>query len=244
MRLPVQMPIGVQRRINTHDLPGLPVLSRLRLSNLHLCEAKLVPLHPIGVGGEGPPTQLPMPEGPLDQLIAQRKRFLAFVQRRVLDHELAEDILQSAYLRALEHRDDFKPSESAGAWFYRLLRNAVIDNHRRHTSKEKALAAWRRQLETSTRPSPELQNEVCACLRDIVEGLKPEYSEVLRAVDIGEQRVQDFAGRHRLSVSNAGVRVHRARAALRKQLLRMCATCAEHGCMNCTCKKDRHACAE
>jgi RNA polymerase sigma factor (sigma-70 family) len=185
-----------------------------------------------------------MPEAAIDQLIAQRKRFLAFVQRRVPDYELAEDILQVAYLRACEHRDEFKPSESAVAWFYRLLRNAVIDNYRRHASKEKALAAWTRELQTSTQPSPEVQNEVCACLFDMLEGLKAEYSAILRAVDLGGQRLQDFAEQHRLSVSNAGVRVHRARAALRKQLLRMCSTCAEHRCMNCICKKDARARAE
>jgi RNA polymerase sigma factor (sigma-70 family) len=181
-----------------------------------------------------------MPEAPLDELLAQRKRFLAFVQRRVSDYELAEDILQSAYLRAFEHRDDFKPSESVVAWFYHLLRNAVIDNYRRYTSKEKALVAWTHELENSARPSLELKNEVCACLDGIVEGLKPEYSEVLRAVDVGEQRVQDFAEQHRISVSNAGVRIHRARAALRKQLLRVCATCAEHGCVDCTCRNSGH----
>jgi RNA polymerase sigma factor (sigma-70 family) len=183
-----------------------------------------------------------MPQAPLDELIAQRQRFLAFVQRRVSDYELAEDILQTAYLRAFEHKDDFHPGESAMAWFYRLLRNAVIDNYRRHVSKEKALAAWTRELEASALLSPELHHEVCDCLHDIVEGLKPEYSEILRAVDIGEQRVHDFARQHRLSISNAGVRIHRARAALRKHLLRICATCAEHGCLNCTCKKQGHAC--
>jgi RNA polymerase sigma factor (sigma-70 family) len=182
-----------------------------------------------------------MPETPLDQLLAQRKRFLSFVQRRVSDSGLAEDILQTAYLRAFEHRDDFKPSESVVAWFYRLLRNAVIDSYRRHASKERALEAWTRELEISAQPSPDLQNEVCACLHGILEGLKPEYSEALRAIDLAEQRVQDFAQQHGISASNAGVRVHRARAALRKQLLRTCATCAEHGCVNCTCKKHAHA---
>jgi RNA polymerase sigma factor (sigma-70 family) len=179
---------------------------------------------------------------PIDQLLEQRKRFLAYVRRRVSDHDLAEDILQTGYLRAFEHRDDFKPTESAVAWFYRLLRNAVIDNYRRHASREKTLEAWTRELETSAQPSPEMQNEVCECLGGLLEGLKPEYSEVLRAIDIGEQRVQDFAEQQRLTVSNAGVRIHRARAALRKQLLRMCATCAEHGCRNCTCKKHGRAC--
>jgi RNA polymerase sigma factor (sigma-70 family) len=178
-----------------------------------------------------------MPETPLDQLLAQRKHFVSFVQRRVSDSGLAEDIVQTAYLRAFQHQDDFNPGESVAAWFYRLLRNAVIDNYRRHATREKALAAWTRELETAVQPSPDLQNEVCACLNGILEGLKPEYSEALRAIDLEEQRVQDFAEHRGISASNAGVRLHRARAALRKQLMTTCATCAEHGCLNCTCKK-------
>jgi RNA polymerase sigma factor (sigma-70 family) len=181
---------------------------------------------------------------PFDQLVAQRRQFLAFVRRRVSDSGLAEDILQSAYLRAFEHRDDFKPSESAVAWFYRLLRNALIDSYRRHASKDRALETFTRELEISVQASTDLQNQICACLHGILDGLKPEYAEVLRAVDLGEQRVQDFAAEHSISVSNAGVRVHRARAALRKQLLKTCATCAEHGCIDCTCKKRVYSCAQ
>ncbi|HTZ57213.1 MAG TPA: sigma-70 family RNA polymerase sigma factor [Acidobacteriaceae bacterium] len=179
-----------------------------------------------------------MPETPLDQLLAQRKQFLSFVQRRVSDSALAEDILQTAYLRAFEHRDDFQPDESAVAWFYRLLRNAVIDSYRRHSSRERALAAWTHELQTFPQASPDFRNEVCACLDGILSGLKREYSEALRAIDLGEQRVQDFAEEHGISASNAGVRVHRARTALRKQLLRTCKVCAEHGCVNCTCRTD------
>jgi RNA polymerase sigma factor (sigma-70 family) len=177
-----------------------------------------------------------MPETALDQLIAQQKRFLAFVRRRVSDLELAEDILQTAYLRAFEHQDDFKPSESAVAWFYRLLRNAVVDSYRRRASTNKALEAWTRELETAVQTSPDLRDEVCSCLHGVLDGLKPEYAEVLRAVDLGEQRLQDFAHQNKLSPSNAGVRIHRARAALRKHLLRTCGTCSEHGCLNCNCK--------
>lgn len=164
------------------------------------------------------------------------------MRRRVPDPGLAEDILQTAYLRAFEHRDEFKPSESAMAWFYRLLRNAVIDTYRRQVSRDRAFEAWKRELEGSNQPSPDLQNEVCGCLQGILEGLKPEYAEAIHAVDLREQRVQDFARQHSISPSNAAVRVHRARAALRKQLLRTCAACADHGCVDCTCKKDEASC--
>jgi RNA polymerase sigma factor (sigma-70 family) len=216
----------------------LPLRSRLRMPDLPLQEPRLTPERQIPVGGGClPPTQS-MTETPLDQLFAQRKQFLSFVERRVSDFALAEDILQTAYLRAFEHRDDFQPTESVAAWFYRLLRNAVIDSYRRHASKEKALVAWRRELENSAQ-SPDLQSEVCTCLHGILDGLKPEYSEALRAIDLGEQRVRDFAQQHGLSASATGVRLHRARAALRKQLLRTCAACAEHGCADCACKQDR-----
>jgi len=178
-----------------------------------------------------------MPDTPLHQLLAQRKQFLAFVQRRVSDSALAEDILQTAYLRAFEHQDDFKPDESAVGWFYRLLRNAVIDNYRRQESRGRALETWKHELETAVQPTPEVQNEVCACLNGVVDGLKSEYSDILRAVDLGEQSTQDFARQHNLSASNAGVRLHRARASLRKQLIQACGSCAEHGCLDCGCKQ-------
>jgi DNA-directed RNA polymerase specialized sigma24 family protein len=80
-----------------------------------------------------------MPETSLDQLLAQRKKFMAFLQRRVPDAALAEDILQTAYLRAYKHKDNVEPGEPAVAWFYRLLRNAVIDNFRRQETRNKAL---------------------------------------------------------------------------------------------------------
>jgi RNA polymerase sigma factor (sigma-70 family) len=223
-----------------HDLSELPLLPRVSLRGLHL-HAPSVTFSPSNAGGgSGPPALfIPMSETVIDRLLAQRKQFLAFVSRRVPDPQLAEDILQTAYLRAVEHRDDFEPGESAVAWFYRLLRNAVIDSYRRHASRSKALEVWTRELETSAQPSPEVEREVCSCIHGILDGLKPEYAEVLRAVDLKQQRVQDFAGEHRITASNAGVRIHRARAAFRKQLLKTCATCAEHQCVNCTC--DRHS---
>jgi RNA polymerase sigma factor (sigma-70 family) len=175
-------------------------------------------------------------ETPLARLLAQRGKFLGFLQRRVPDLAVAEDILQTGYLRALEHQDEIESGENATAWFYRLLRNAVVDNYRRQTTKDKALEAWAKELELEQQPSEELEQDICACLNDVVEGLKPEYAEVLRAVDLGEQRLQDFAHQQNLSTSNAGVRAHRARAALRRELIKTCGACAEHGCLDCKCK--------
>jgi RNA polymerase sigma factor (sigma-70 family) len=179
----------------------------------------------------------PMSETPLDRLLAQRQQFLGFLLRRVPDAGIAEDILQNAYVQAIKQQEERDLTESATAWFYRILRNAVIDNFRRQQTRSKALEAWARELETTAQPSAQLEGDICACLTGVINELKPEYSEALRSVDLGGERLQDFARQHNLTSSNAGVRVHRARQALRKQLVRACGACADHGCLDCQCKQ-------
>jgi RNA polymerase sigma-70 factor (ECF subfamily) len=70
--------------------------------------------------------------------------------------------------------------------------------------------------------------------------LKPEYAEALQRIDVEGMPVKAFAEDQGISASNAGVRVFRAREALRRQVVRSCGTCAEHGCVDCTCGKPGH----
>lgn len=67
--------------------------------------------------------------------------------------------------------------------------------------------------------------------------LKPEYAEALQAIEVAGTPVKAFAEQKGLSSSNAAVRVFRAREALKKCVTESCGTCAEHGCVNCTCRK-------
>jgi RNA polymerase sigma factor (sigma-70 family) len=178
-----------------------------------------------------------MSESSLNTILDHRKLFLGFVRRRVPEPEIAEDILQAAYMRALQHEGELKHSESVVGWFYRVLRNAVIDYYRRRNSEDKALEAWGRELETAVMPSHETRDEVCACLAGVLDTIKSDYAELIRAVDLGEQPLQNFARERNISASNAGVRAHRARIALRKQLIKTCGSCAEHACVDCTCRQ-------
>lgn len=63
-------------------------------------------------------------------LARDRKRFLRFLLAKLDDAELAEEILQVAYLKSLQKAGAIRDGESAVAWFYRVLRNALVDHHR------------------------------------------------------------------------------------------------------------------
>ncbi|NYF81171.1 RNA polymerase sigma factor [Granulicella arctica] len=177
-----------------------------------------------------------MSETMLNSLLDLRRQFLGFVQRRVHERAVAEDILQTAYLRALESGSDLREDESAVAWFYRILRNAVIDHYRRRTTEGAALERWAHELETETSPDPLLHETSCQCIAGALDLLTPAYARLLREVDLGEVTLSSYAHSEGITPGNAAVRAHRARAALRKQLIRCCGTCATHGCLDCTCR--------
>jgi RNA polymerase sigma factor (sigma-70 family) len=169
-------------------------------------------------------------------LILQRSQFLNFVQRRVDSRETAEDILQSAYARAMQQASTLRSEESAPAWFYRILRNAVIDHYRHRSAEDRALAQWAQDLATETLPDDQTQQIVCECIDNVLVNLKPSYGEIIRDVDLAEKSLDAFAESAGITAGNAAVRVHRARQALKKQLTLICGTCAKHGCLNCTCQ--------
>ena len=169
-------------------------------------------------------------------LVNSHRQFLSFLQKRVESREVAEDILQSAFVRSLQHSSELRDEESVVAWFYRVLRNAIIDHYRHRASGERAQEAWGKEFATHELPEVELKQEICQCVSALMETLKPEYREALRAIDLDEGSLKDLAAQSRISAGNAAVRVHRAREALRKQVRVACGSCADHGCLDCRCK--------
>jgi RNA polymerase sigma factor (sigma-70 family) len=171
----------------------------------------------------------------LDVIIERRREFLRFLERRVSSSDLAEDILQSAYVRALQKEGTLRAGESAPAWFYRILRNAVIDFYRHRHVQDRALDEWAKELETEVAPNDLTKDVVCRCLANVLPSLPNTYAAILEEVDLAEGSLATFAKRHGITAANAAVRAHRARKALKLRLIETCGACAVHHCLNCNC---------
>lgn len=174
-----------------------------------------------------------LPQSAIDQLVANHREFLRFVERRIGNRALAEEIVQDAFVRSLDRGGEIR--ESVLGWFYQVLRNAVIDRQRRQAVADRQLDELAAELESSGDGGEELAGVVCQCVARLAETLKPEYADALRRIEVEGVPVKDYADTAGISASNAGVRIFRARDALRKQVARSCGTCAEHGCLDCTC---------
>ena len=184
-------------------------------------------------------TELPhdRPQSVAESMAAHHGKFLGFLRGRISDPAAAEDILQSAYIKAMEHGSEIRENESTVAWFYRVLRNAITDSYRRDSTRNRAQDGFAAEAPTSYEPA--LEQTVCACIGDVIQNLKSEYREAIQQVDLDGMTVQAFAALQGTSANNASVRLHRARKDLAKKLTAVCGACAEHKCLDCTCRRSQ-----
>ncbi len=187
------------------------------------------------------PASLPPSPEVLARLVQSHREFLTFLRARVPNDAVAEEILQSAFVRTLEKGSGLRENESAVAWFYRLLRNALVDYYRRRDVERRALEAEASDVAPPPNTDPSLERTVCGCMKALLPTLNPGYAELLEQIDLAERPVAEVASDLGLTPNNASVRLHRARKALRQALEVSCGTCATHGCLDCSCGSPRAA---
>jgi len=159
--------------------------------------------------------EAPLTAAAIERLVNNHREFLGFLQRRVGNLAEAEDILQAAFVRGVERADSLRDGESVVAWFYRSLRNAVVDHHRRRGAAGRAMDGFARELDGTVEPPVDVIEVVCSCVRNLSDTLKPEYANALRRIEVDGLSVAEYAAEIGVEANNAAVRVYRAREALR-----------------------------
>jgi RNA polymerase sigma-70 factor (ECF subfamily) len=175
--------------------------------------------------------QTPDPRS-IDELLAHRARFVSFVRSQIGDRAAAEDIVQGALAQLVA-----EPRSLSGQdllrWFYRVLRNAIVDRHRRRAAESRGIERW--QADPTTHPQGELPRRVCGCVNAALKGLPAKSRAILEAIELGGLTPAAYAKAEGISSSNSSVRLHRARRLLAERLNGICGSCTLDGCSDCDC---------
>jgi len=174
------------------------------------------------------------------ELNNHRNAFKAFLTARVGSEAEAEDILQNGLIKALKRAGELQDEARLTAWFYQLLRNAVVDHYRaqgttkrRHDELGRMIAGLGEDIAAAPKG---WESQLCGCLGGVIATLKIPQAELLRRVDLEGKSVQEAARALKLTPNNASVILHRARKELRVRLERFCGACADGACLSCDCR--------
>ncbi len=172
---------------------------------------------------------------PVEVLLREQRRFLTFLERRLRDPAAADDVLQEAYVRAVSKAGALREDQAVIAWFYQVLRNALVDHVRRRDARARAEAEAAAAADGG-QSHEELHEVVCHCVTGLLSRLRADQADLLRRVELDGERVKDVATTLGITASAAAVRLHRARRALADALGAVCGACAHHGCRDCQCR--------
>jgi RNA polymerase sigma-70 factor (ECF subfamily) len=109
--------------------------------------------------------------------VQKQAQFLAFLERQLGNRAEAEDVLQTAYMKALTEVEMIRSDATVVAWFYRLLRNLLVDRHRQRAAAIRRQARLTHDIPAMTERDDAPHPTVSVRL-DLAQALKPSYREV------------------------------------------------------------------
>ncbi|MCW5898578.1 MAG: sigma-70 family RNA polymerase sigma factor [Flavobacteriales bacterium] len=169
--------------------------------------------------GAGPPGNA-SPEQAGAALLGAMRRFhrelYAFIRNRTRDDELAKDLLQDTYLKALLKQDTVTDADKLVGWLYRIAGNTVAD----HFKKQRPRAALDDVAEEHDEPV--LNERYVRCLPHMLRELDVKYGQALELELKGELPQQAIAEQLGISYTGAKSRIQRARVQLEELFRERC----------------------
>jgi RNA polymerase sigma-70 factor, ECF subfamily len=167
------------------------------------------------------------------ELIRRYERpIFALLFRMVRDRELAEDLAQETFVKALNAIDSYRPEFKFSSWIFKIANNAAIDHLRRreldtlsldgspHAETPEAMQAT--ALQIGARQESPLDTveakELGTAIEAAIGTLRPEYRSCILLRHVEGRAYEEIAEILNLPLGTVKTYIHRARNELRLSL--------------------------
>jgi len=167
------------------------------------------------------------------ELIRRYERPLfSLLYRMVRDRELAEDLAQETFVKALNAIESYRPEYKFSSWIFKIANNAAIDHLRRrelhtlslegspHAETPEAVEATALQIgDRQESPLDEVEaRELGGQIEQAIAGLRPEYRSCILLRHVEGRAYEEIAEILNLPLGTVKTYIHRARNELRQAL--------------------------
>jgi RNA polymerase sigma-70 factor (ECF subfamily) len=167
------------------------------------------------------------------ELVRRYERPLfSLIYRMVRDRELAEDLTQETFIKALNALASYRPEFKFSSWIFKIANNAAIDQLRRREVNTLSLdgsptaetpdAVEATALQVSSKgesPLDELEaREMGSAIEIAIAKLRPEYRSCIMLRHVEGLAYEEIAASLDLPLGTVKTYIHRARNELRQYL--------------------------
>lgn len=143
-----------------------------------------------------------------------KRHLLNFINTKIDDTHIAEDILQEVSVKLFENLQSKKNIRNYKNWLFQVSRNTIADYYRKN----------KKHTGLTTENTEPISEQTTSCVCDlsgfVIKNYLPEkYSTPLYLSDIQQKPQQDIAKELQLSLPATKSRIQRARKQLKKLVL-------------------------
>jgi len=156
----------------------------------------------------------------------------SLVFRMVRDRELAEDLAQETFVKALNALDSYRPEYKFSSWIFKIANNTAIDHLRRreldtlsldgspHAETPEAMEATALQIGNRLESPLEAveARELGGAIEEAIGKLRPEYRSCILLRHVEGRAYEEIAEILNLPLGTVKTYIHRARNELRESL--------------------------
>jgi len=154
--------------------------------------------------------------------------------KRIVNPDDADDLSQEVFDKINRGLSSFKGKSSLSTWIYRIATNTAIDKSRsaackyemkHHPFEGGAFHESSDAMDVKASPATDqlvIRKEMSDCINEFIDNLPPDYKTVIVLSDLegfANKEIADILG---ISLDNVKIRLHRARARLKKSLQEGC----------------------
>lgn len=148
------------------------------------------------------------------------RRGFAFAWQMLRNHDDALDAVQATMAAVWRSRKRLRPGPELRGWFYRVLRNRCIDvMRRRRVQRAGPLEVDPPDRGASDPAHDAARQEELERLRRVLRQMPDEMREIILLRDFHDLSYAEIAGVLDIPTGTVMSRLHRARSALREQML-------------------------
>lgn len=147
------------------------------------------------------------------------KQLLSFIQKRVSDSSMADDILQEVFIKIHTRIDSLQEKNKIKAWLFQITRNTIIDYYRKANPFNEASNEL---TDLEDENDPVALGDIQSCIVPMIKSLPEDYRDALFMTELNGLSQRVLAEKLHISYSAAKSRVQRGRFLLKEALSNCC----------------------
>jgi len=145
---------------------------------------------------------------------------------RVAGPDEAEDLTQDVFIKINQSMDNFRGDVKLSTWVYRIATNVAIDRIRRNKTSDRVSNDLVNEAAINSSVidlnSQLIRKDMNDCIRLVVNDLPEQYRMILILKEFEGFKNAEIAIILEISIDTVKIRLHRARAKLKKEMDRKC----------------------